>query len=75
MGVTRKVSEEELPPIHQSRAGSADSGLRSLTTSFGKDRTRDKENMADYIAKKREMFLVQMALDTKREGIRKVNKH
>lgn len=33
---------------------------------------RQKENMADFIAKKREMFLVQMALDTKREEIRKV---
>lgn len=33
---------------------------------------RQKENMADFIAKKREMFLVQMALDTKREEIRKL---
>lgn len=28
--------------------------------------------MAEFIAKKREMFLVQMSLDTKREEIRKL---
>ncbi|KAG5179125.1 flagellar associated protein, partial [Tribonema minus] len=33
---------------------------------------QDKESMADLIAKKREMFLVQMSLDTKREEIRKL---
>ena len=35
-------------------------------------RRRDKENMTDYIAKKREIFLVQMSLDTKRAEIRKL---
>lgn len=32
----------------------------------------EKENMGEFIAKKREMFLVQMSLDTKREEIRKL---
>lgn len=32
----------------------------------------EKENMADFILKKREMFLVQMSLDTKRADIRKL---
>src|SRR3546814_905730 len=32
----------------------------------------EKENMSEFIAKKREMFLVQMSLDTKREEIRKL---
>ena len=36
------------------------------------DRRREKENTADFIAKKREMFLVQMSLDTKKEEIRKL---
>ena len=36
------------------------------------ERRQEKENMADFIAKKREMFLVQMSLDTKREEIRKL---
>jgi hypothetical protein len=32
---------------------------------------REKENMAEFISKKREMFLIQMSLDTKREEIQK----
>ncbi|CAM9936355.1 unnamed protein product, partial [Ascophyllum nodosum] len=36
------------------------------------DRQREKESMVEFIAKKREMFLVQMSLDTKREEIRKL---
>jgi hypothetical protein len=33
---------------------------------------RERENMADFIAKKREIFLVQMSLDTKRAEIKKL---
>ena len=33
---------------------------------------KENENMADFISKKREMFLVQMSLDTKRAEIRKL---
>eukprot|EP00296_Roombia_truncata_P000037 JP435695.1.p1 GENE.JP435695.1~~JP435695.1.p1 ORF type:complete len:574 (+),score=184.33 JP435695.1:142-1722(+) len=36
------------------------------------ERRKEKENMTDFIGKKREMFLVQMALDTKRAEIRKL---
>lgn len=36
------------------------------------DRHQEKESMAEFIAKKREVFLVQMSLDTKREEIRKL---
>jgi len=36
------------------------------------EQRREKENMADFIEKKREMFLVQMSLDTKRDEIRKL---
>ncbi len=42
------------------------------TAAISNDRRREKENMATFIAKKREMFLVQMSLDTKREEIRKL---
>lgn len=35
-------------------------------------RRREKENMADFIAKKRDMFLIQMSLDTKRAEIKKL---
>lgn len=39
---------------------------------LGKERRGEKESMSEFVAKKREMFLVQMALDTKREEIRKL---
>ena len=36
------------------------------------DRRKEKENMKDFIAKKREIFLLQMSLDTKRAEIKKL---
>ncbi|KAF5843865.1 flagellar associated protein [Dunaliella salina] len=36
------------------------------------ERRKEKENMADFIAKKREIFLLQMSLDTKRAEIQKL---
>lgn len=35
-------------------------------------RRREKENLSDFISKKRDMFLVQMAIETKREEIQKL---
>jgi len=35
-------------------------------------RRREKENMSDFIAKKRDMFLIQMSLDTKKAEIAKL---
>jgi len=35
-------------------------------------RRREKENLAEFISKKREMFLVQMSLDTKKAEIKKL---
>jgi hypothetical protein len=46
--------------------------VAAATAAISNDRRREKENMTDFIAKKREMFLVQMSLDTKREEIRKL---
>jgi len=48
------------------------SGKLSLVAAATRERRPEKENMADFISKKREMFLVQMALDTKRAEIRKL---
>ena len=43
------------------------------TSQLVSQRTRlERENMSDFIAKKREIFLVQMSLDTKRAEIRKL---
>lgn len=44
----------------------------NLVAAATRDRRKEKENMADFIAKKREMFLVQMSLDTKRAEILKL---
>ncbi|CAM9659773.1 unnamed protein product, partial [Sphacelaria rigidula] len=61
--------------------GTAGAGKRALAnaemmhqaaTMITSDRQQEKESMAEFIAKKREMFLVQMSLDTKREEIRKL---
>lgn len=68
--MTKRISEDELPPIAPLPDRDAGAGEALPLT---KDRLREKEKMADFIAKKREMFLVQMALDTKRDGIRKVS--
>jgi len=48
-------------------AGAAGGGDRLF-----QGRRREKENMSDFIAKKRDMFLIQMSLDTKRAEIAKL---
>jgi len=47
-------------------------GAGAADTAFKQERHREKENMTDFIEKKRQMFLVQMSLDTKRAEIRKL---
>ena len=46
--------------------------VAAATAAISTERRREKENMTEFIMKKREMFLVQMSLDTKREEIRKL---
>lgn len=43
-----------------------------FTLAITKDRHVEKENLADFIAKKREMFLVQYSLGVKRDEMRKL---
>ena len=50
----------------------ADQTTNHVLKIWEEDRRKEKENMSDFIAKKREMFLVQMSLDTKRAEIRKL---
>ena len=56
----------------QAQAQAAQQSKLNLVAAATRDRRKEKENMADFIAKKREMFLVQMSLDTKRAEIRKL---
>ena len=75
MGRTRRIADIQgvRDTNNVSRQAKHTRGLvAAATAAISQDRRREKENMADFIAKKREMFLVQMSLDTKREEIRKV---
>lgn len=45
---------------------------QDLNKTFSVTAHKEKENTADFVLKKREMFLVQMSLNTKREEIRKL---
>lgn len=62
--------KEEL--AEAARAAAAQQSKLNMVAAATRDRRKEKENMADFIAKKREMFLVQMSLDTKRAEIRKL---
>jgi uncharacterized protein YbjQ (UPF0145 family) len=53
-------------------AGVATGAGDVLAAGRGSRAGQEKKNMTEFIAKKREMFLVQMSLDTKREEIRKL---
>lgn len=50
----------------------AKASAKTAATGIINERRQEKEIMTEFIAKKREMFLVQMSLDTKREEIRKL---
>lgn len=64
--------------MHELMGETTVKGLADLSKTDSKIKTtistrrQEKENMSEFIAKKREMFLVQMSLDTKREEIRKL---
>ena len=58
--------------IEEALGSSGGASKLGLVAAATRDRRKEKENMADFIAKKREMFLVQMSLDTKRAEIRKL---
>lgn len=67
-GVTSEVEGGIETSLSKREAGF----LAAASSAISTERRREKENMAEFIAKKREMFLVQMSLDTKREEIRKL---
>ncbi|GAX84003.1 hypothetical protein CEUSTIGMA_g11428.t1 [Chlamydomonas eustigma] len=48
-------------------------GPSIASTTAAPERRKEKENMADFISKKREIFLLQMSLDTKRAEIKKLD--
>ncbi|KAF1332128.1 hypothetical protein FI667_g3987, partial [Globisporangium splendens] len=76
IGNIRRFRSDDVPTDLDAYTSSQSRQTRGLvaaaTAAISNDRLREKENMADFISKKREMFLVQMSLDTKREEIRKL---
>eukprot|EP01041_Mallomonas_annulata_P001881 gene1881-3649_t len=76
-GVTSRTSRlkeligDDVPMTLKEMTQTADAKAKT-TSSITAARRQEKENMVEFIAKKREMFLVQMSLDTKREEIRKL---
>ena len=73
MGATKRLKDPSADAALVGKQPKSTRGLIAAATAVTSgDRRREKENMADFISKKREMFLVQMSLDTKREEIRKL---
>ena len=68
----KAVRDYKAQRSEQAQAQAAQQSKVNLVAAATRDRRKEKENMADFIAKKREMFLVQMSLDTKRAEIRKL---
>ena len=73
-GVKKKppVSDFRQDQAEAAATTTAQQSKLNMVVAATRDRRKEKENMADFIAKKREMFLVQMSLDTKRAEIRKL---
>ncbi|KAI5077544.1 hypothetical protein GOP47_0007368 [Adiantum capillus-veneris] len=63
--------KEELLAINEHIAKEMES-IKAATVLPTEHYHKEKENMAEFIAKKREIFLVQMSLDNKRAEIRKL---
>ncbi|GMH97021.1 hypothetical protein TrVE_jg4567 [Triparma verrucosa] len=58
--------------LRMKEIGNKNAKSSAAATGVTNERRQEKEIMTEFIAKKREMFLVQMSLDTKREEIRKL---
>ena len=71
----RRIKDDDIIPgagAVRSKSKRPKGLVAAATAAISTERRREKENMTEFIMKKREMFLVQMSLDTKREEIRKL---
>lgn len=66
------VRDYEADKTEYAQTNTSQQSKLNLVAAASRDRRKEKENMSDFIAKKREMFLVQMSLDTKRAEIKKL---
>lgn len=69
---TTKEARELLKELREGRSRNRADTVTLAASSAAPERRKEKENMADFIAKKREIFLLQMSLDTKRAEIKKL---
>eukprot|EP00750_Incisomonas_marina_P016672 INCI19271.1.p1 GENE.INCI19271.1~~INCI19271.1.p1 ORF type:complete len:544 (-),score=173.49 INCI19271.1:843-2474(-) len=70
---TKSIREQLAPATQEIIRRKADGAQSPTPTPMAvSDHRHEKESMADFVAKKREMFLVQMALNTKRDEIAKL---
>lgn len=73
MQATTTNEARELLRKLRAPAGGAKTGPTIASSTLVPELRKEKENMADFIAKKREIFLLQMSLDTKRAEIKKLD--
>ena len=68
------TTEEVRELLTKLRPGNSGLGRTGPTAAAAApDRRKEKENMSEFISKKREIFLLQMSLDTKRAEIKKLD--
>lgn len=73
MQATTTNEARELLRKLRAPAGGPKAGPTIASSTLVPELRKEKENMADFIAKKREIFLLQMSLDTKRAEIKKLD--
>lgn len=71
----RQMDDDTVRPedAAEVQAAAARRAVSDTTGLGGRNARREKENVADFVAKKREMFLVQMSLDVKKAEILKLD--
>lgn len=73
---TRRMIAQIVPdvdPAAIARARESKGLVSAATAAIARDRRKEKETLQEFVQKKRDMFLVQMSLDIKREEITKMN--
>lgn len=76
-GAFKRLAEADIPITDEAQRAHITKTKRlvsAATTAMTGAKHREREDMTQFLAKKREMFLVQMALDTKREEIQKLER-
>ena len=76
-GAFKRLTEDDIPVTDEAaraRIAKTKRLVSAATSAMTGSKHKDHERMTEFLAKKREMFLVQMALDTKREEIQKLER-